>query len=103
MGLPKIKVDLSLIKKFISELEESLNVAEAIRETSSNDYIVEMSKSYGLASGAAAEATALMGDIQAMVKAQGILAVQALMQPLIDAENAEVKPPKGSKGGGGVN
>jgi hypothetical protein len=65
------KVDLTLVKKLIAELEESLAVAENLYQDSpskNNDYVVEMSKASGLATGAAIEASMLALDVQAAIK-----------------------------------
>lgn len=94
--LKELKVNLSLLKKFVIELEESLKIADAIKasEASSKveDYVVEMSKAIGLASGAAAEASMLVKDIQTCVAAQSLVAAA-------DAEIAAELGTKGSKGG----
>ena len=63
------KIDLTLMKKLLGELETSLNTSDAIKtaEGSIVEYIVEMSKSLGLASGMVQEASLLIADIQAHV------------------------------------
>lgn len=65
------KIDLTLMKKLLGELETSLNASDAIRTAEGNivEYIVEMSKSVGLASGMVQEASLLIADIQAHVMA----------------------------------
>jgi hypothetical protein len=70
MGKDKreMKVDLTLVKRLVAELETALASADNIRanKTEENilDYVVEMSKCTGLAAGIMQEATLLMGDIQ---------------------------------------
>jgi hypothetical protein len=66
------KVNLTLLKRLVSELETTLESAEEIAANKTEDnvqnYIVEMSKCTGLAAGIMQEATMLVGDIQQMVK-----------------------------------
>lgn len=65
------KVDLTLLKKLVGELEAHLNTAEGIRTASVPDhleYFVEMSRAVGMASGIMQEASALIGDIGVAVK-----------------------------------
>lgn len=65
--MTKSKVDLTLLKRMISELEASLSVAEGIKTDVNGDkveWIVEMNKATGLAAGVMTEAGLLMGDIQ---------------------------------------
>jgi hypothetical protein len=71
------KVNLTLLKRLVSELEASIATAETIKtsaETSdgtNNEYIVEMSKAAGLAAGVMSESSMLIMDIQSLVtKAQ---------------------------------
>jgi len=72
--MPKVaKVDLTLLKKLVGELESSLGTAEGIKadkqDTSDlHDYVIEMSKCAGLAAGIMTEATMLIGDIGAVVR-----------------------------------
>lgn len=63
------KVNLQLLKKLVETLESQISSAEALATSDDcNEYIVELSKCLGLASGVALEATALCGDIQVLVK-----------------------------------
>lgn len=70
----KLKVDLTLMKKLISELEVMLASSQAIRNMPNADksvvveFIVEMSKAAGIAAGISQEGAALMGDIANEVK-----------------------------------
>lgn len=68
----EVKIDLTLLKKLVGELESNLATADGIREektdTNVYDYVVEMSKSMGIAAGIVQEATMLVGDIQFAVK-----------------------------------
>jgi hypothetical protein len=59
-------VDLTLLKKLVSELELSLEAADKIKSVkgSENDWVVELNKATGLAAGVMAEAGMLAGDIQ---------------------------------------
>lgn len=65
------KVDLTLIKQFVSGLEESLATADSIKAVAGdkNEYIIEMSKAAGLCAGIMQEAGMLIGDVQAHVMA----------------------------------
>lgn len=65
------KIDLTLLKKFVSQLESSLETCEEIKKDESRDpadFIIEMSKSTGLVSGLIQESTMLIGDIQSVMK-----------------------------------
>lgn len=68
---PKIdKVNLTLLKKLVGELEASLTTAESIKSSVNsdvNEYIIEMSKAAGLCAGVMSEAGMLVGDVQTMV------------------------------------
>jgi len=66
MTKDKDKVDLTLVKKLVSELEASLTAADVILDTDKNAYFVEMSKSAGLAAGLMQEASLLIMDIYAV-------------------------------------
>lgn len=65
------KVDLTLLKKLVSELELSLTTADGMRkpEGSNTDFIVEMSKAAGLCAGVMSESAMLVSDVQAHVLA----------------------------------
>jgi len=67
-----VKVDLTLLKKLIVELENSLATADGIRaeETDENihNYIVEMSKASGVAAGIVEEATLLISDCRQAIR-----------------------------------
>lgn len=63
------KVNLTLLKKLVSELEASTQRADGInRDNDLNEYITEMSRASGLAAGVAHEATALVHDIYALIR-----------------------------------
>lgn len=69
--MTKMKVDLSIIKKLIEELESGLEAAEQLKTKDGakiSDYVVEMSKAAGLAAGIMQEGTFLVNDIQTMVR-----------------------------------
>ena len=68
------KIDLSLLKQLVGELEASLATAEGIKQEVSvknNDFVVELSKAMGLATGITVEASMLVGDIQATIQSNG--------------------------------
>jgi len=70
--MPKVnKVDLTLLKKFVGELENSLSTADGIKtsEGDISEYIVELSKAAGLCAGIMQEAAMLVADVQAQVMA----------------------------------
>jgi hypothetical protein len=69
--MPKAQVDLTMLKRMMSELEEQL--AQALEIVNKNpipnreitiDYVVEMNKAAGLAGGLMTEAGMIIGDIQ---------------------------------------
>jgi predicted ATP-dependent protease len=61
----KSKVSLDLLKELVYELEKSLAVAEEAKGNTAEptQYLIEMLKAAGLATGVSAEAGALVGDI----------------------------------------
>lgn len=85
------KVDLTLLKKLVAELERTLTVVDTIRaavpttpdifadldtsvsvsgdtaKSHTHDYIIELSKSSGLAACVMQEAGLLVGDIQSLI------------------------------------
>ncbi len=64
-------LDLTILKKLVSELEEGSIRSSEIKLTTDKppvDYIVEMSKVAGLVSGIVTECTLLIGDVSALVK-----------------------------------
>lgn len=72
--MPKAKIDLTILKRMVSELEFSIQKAEAITGTTSADKvetIVELNKATGLAAGVLTEAGLLMADIQHLVAGGG--------------------------------
>ena len=67
----KLKVDLTLLKQLVSELETTMAAADlmpADTATATNDYVIEVSKAIGLASGVVLEASMLVSDIQVIIK-----------------------------------
>jgi len=70
MTKDKNKVDLTLLKKLVIELEASLTTAEGVVETDHNGYFVEMSKGAGLAAGVMQEASMLIMDIYGVVQSK---------------------------------
>jgi hypothetical protein len=72
MNMKNLKVDLTLLKKLVAELETSLAASESIRgskDPSLNDFVVECSKAAGLAAGVMQESSMLILDIQSLVRA----------------------------------
>lgn len=68
------KIDLDLLKRLVTELENDLNAAEEKRvaATDKKGYVIALSKCTGLAAGIAAEASALIGDMkQVMAQSYG--------------------------------
>lgn len=65
-------VDLSLVKKLLSELELTLTTATDIRRSQGDiqEYMVETAKATGLAMGIMREATMLVSDINLMVQVE---------------------------------
>lgn len=60
------KVDLTLAKQLLGELELALELADGLRSASDfnkNDYTVEMSKALGLVTGLLTESSMLIADI----------------------------------------
>ncbi len=62
------KVDLTLLKKLVGELEISLQAAEEEKvDQDHNEYVVEMSKAAGLAAGVMQESSLLIMDIHGLI------------------------------------
>lgn len=79
------KVDLSLIKKLVSDLEAVLRTADGLnQEATINDWISEMAKGSGLAAQAAQEASLLVHDIYALIRASQGLTSKKTNEDLID-------------------
>jgi len=69
--MTKSKIDLTLLKRMVAELEASLGVADGIKTDVTGDkveWIVELNKATGLAAGVMTEAAMLMGDLQHLVQ-----------------------------------
>ncbi len=72
--MAKNKVDLTIVKRLLAELEATLATAEGINTDVNADkveYVVEMNKATGLAAGVMTEAGLLMGDIQSLIQGAG--------------------------------
>lgn len=68
--MSKQKIDLSIVKRLMAELESIVQHAEDIKTDVSGDkieYVVEMSKAAGICAGIIGETGMLMGDIQSLV------------------------------------
>jgi hypothetical protein len=69
--MTKNKVDLTILKRLVAELESTLNTAEGIQTDVAPDkaeYSVEVNKATGLAAGVMMESALLMGEIQALLQ-----------------------------------
>lgn len=95
------KIDLKLLKEFVSELERSLNSADGIRIAAGdkNQYLIEMSKAAGLASGIMQEAILLIADIQASILAVQSPGAPAAKNTTTDLIDKLLGPLKGPSGG----
>ena len=61
------KIDLTLLKRLVSELDSALNTAEGIKtdvQANKIEWVIELNKATGLAAGIMTEAGMLAGDIQ---------------------------------------
>lgn len=71
MAKPEVKVDLTVLKKLVGELESTLNTAYAIASAANPDNaerVVELSKAAGLCAGIMQESSLLVLDIHAVVR-----------------------------------
>ena|SRR5271157_238706 len=96
--MPKAKIDLTILKRMVSELESSIQRAEAITGSTKEDKvetIVELNKATGLAAGVLTEAGLLMGDIQHLV-AGGAASSEASKQDFIKQLLGGLKGPGGT-------
>lgn len=93
MTKDKEKVNLTLLKKLVGELEASLTIADVCLDTDKDTYFVEMSKSAGLAAGLMQEASLIIMDIYSVANAN---------QPNSSQKNEFLSnnPLFGMKGGG---
>lgn len=72
----QLKADLTLLKRYISEIEKSLDDAYKIRDSSKKDldvdtydgFTIALSKVVGLLAGLSSEAGFLIGDLQKIVQ-----------------------------------
>ena len=79
------KIDLSLIKKLVGDLETMLQAADAIdQEAAPNDWISEMAKASGLAAGSAHEGGLLVHDIYTLVRASQGLASKKQSENMLE-------------------
>jgi len=68
--LPVGKIDLTVLKRLVSELESELTTAEGIKTDVNADqveWLITLNKATGLAAGVLTEAGLLMGDIQLLL------------------------------------
>ncbi len=64
------KIDLSLLKRLVGELESMIAAAEGMStdvKADKNEWVLELSKATGVAAGIMTEAGLLMGDIQHVI------------------------------------
>lgn len=95
------KIDFTLLNRLIAESNTSLELANRQKELAvkggsqqSNEYVVELSKVYGLVAAIYAESSALIGDIAKEVK------YNSSQQPLstdLDALSSIFGPVKSTK------
>lgn len=67
---PVGKIDLTVLKRLVSELESELTAAEGIKTDVNADrveWLITLNKATGLAAGVLTEAGLLMGDIQQLL------------------------------------
>lgn len=72
--MTKNKVDLTILKRLVAELESTLSAADGIATDVAPDkaeYAVEVNKATGLAAGVMMESALLMGEIQALLQGLG--------------------------------
>lgn len=92
-----LKIDLSLLKKLVSEVESELTVAEAHVESNPDstevpvDFVVSLSKLSGLLTSTAQESTMLVADVQRLIRVnsapsfpapKGLNSLEALLHKL---------------------
>lgn len=68
--MSKSKVDLSLLKRLVGELDSMIAAAEGMStdvKADKNEWVLELSKATGVAAGIMTEAGLLMGDIQHLI------------------------------------
>jgi len=78
--MAKNKVDLTIVKRLLAELESTLATAEGINTDVNADkveYLVEMNKATGLAAGVMTEAALLMADLQQLIQGAGASSTKA--------------------------
>lgn len=96
------KVDLSLLTQLLTTLHEQLEIGGKIIENDNfkyQQYVIEMSKATGLASGLIQEATMIIGDIQTMIRAAGSVKSGVKSSEFIDMPSITKMP----KNNGNVN
>lgn len=96
-----LQIDLTLLKRLVSEFENAIASTAKMEENEDlarNDYIVELSKIIGYTSGLVTEATLLMGDVQSLIKAASAGASTASSIEKLLKE--VIKPSNGSTSGG---
>lgn len=93
--MSKNKVDLSILKRLVSELESTVAHAEDIKTDVNADrieYVVEMNKATGLAAGVMTEAAILMGELQSLIQGAGSPSKADFLEKLLGS----LKGPGGS-------
>ena len=67
--MAKAKVNLDLLKKLVSELEKSLDAADAISsDADTTNYVAELARASGLASVVMQEGSMLVKDVYTLIK-----------------------------------
>lgn len=89
------KIDLTLLKKLVSELETSLDHVDELQKDpdyNKNNSIVELSKAIGLVSGIFSESSMLIMDIQVLTqKASGLAPKEDSVQNLLTLLKTDTK------------
>ena len=92
--MSKQKVDLTLLKRLVSELDAMLATADGMStdvKADKNEWILELSKATGVAAGIMSEAALLTGDIQHLMA--GTTAAGAPKSDLLEKLMAGLKGP----------
>lgn len=89
VALKASRVNLSLLKRLVSELETTLISVDELKpvaeENATNEAIVELSKAVGIADGIVQEASLLMMDIKVVVRSHssGSLTKNDLLEKIL--------------------
>lgn len=100
-----VKVDLTILKKLVGELEATLATADGIAKTVEPDvaeHIVELSKAAGLCAGIMQEASMLVFDINAVVRSTQSPSAEKSSN-MLDSLLSSLKGGSGGSSGGSQN